>query len=187
MVQVGGGIHDASRYEDTPNLLPVVEPQGETLGAGTNHVQRTRQPDPLRQGSRCLELLRRLNDLGIDDRYRRVRAGRVKADFVKRAVEDVLEANEIAEQAFIETVAVLVVCGDIPHHFTEQVKPGQARVGACGPELLLPVKFRRRLAQGGSLEVENRCVIALVVNESQIGSGFQPAGTRTTNIRLYQK
>src|SRR5208337_835480 len=105
MVQVGGGIHDASRYEDTPNHLPVVEPQGETPGAGTNHVQRTRQPDPLRQGSRCLELLRRPNDPEIDDRYRRVRAGRVKADFVKRAVEDVLETNEIAEQAFIETVA----------------------------------------------------------------------------------
>src|SRR5208337_3660214 len=81
----------------------------------------------------------------------------------------------------IETVAVLVVCGDIPHHLTEQVKSGQARVGVCGPELLLLVKFRRRLAQGGSLEEENRCVIALVVNEPQIGSGFQPAGTRTTH------
>ena len=96
MVQLGSGIHDASRYEDTPNLLPVVEPQGETLGAGTDHVESTHHPHPLREGSRCLELLRRQNDLEVDDGRRDVWTRRVKSDIVKCAVENVLEAGEVA-------------------------------------------------------------------------------------------
>ena len=129
MVQVGSGIHDAPRNEDTPNLLPVVEPQGETLGAGTNHVERTHDPHPLREGSRRLELLRRRMTSGLMTAGGYVWTCRVESDILECAVEDVLEADEVAEQALVEAVAVLVVGGDIPHDVTEQIEPGQARVG----------------------------------------------------------
>jgi hypothetical protein len=47
MVEVGSGLYDVSRDEDAPNLLPVFESQGETLGAGTNQVECASDPNPL--------------------------------------------------------------------------------------------------------------------------------------------
>jgi hypothetical protein len=123
-----------------------------------------------------VELLRRLNDLGIDDCRRRYRAARVDADFRKRAVQDILESNQTTEQPLIKTVAVLVVCGDNSHNVTEQVQPSQARVGARGPKLVLLVEFRCRHAERGSLKIETGFVAALVVDEPKIGGSLQPSG-----------
>ena len=123
-----------------------------------------------------MELLRRLNDLGIDDCCSRVRSGRVDADFLKRAVQDILESNKMAEQALVQTVAVLVVGGDISHNVTEQVQPSQARGGVRAPKLVLLVEFRPRLAERGSLKLENGFVVALVVDEPKIGGSSQPSG-----------
>ena len=87
-----------------------------------------------------------------------------------------LKPTRWLEQPLVETVAVLVVGGDIPQHVAEQVEPGRTRVGAGGPELLLLVEVRRRLAERRDLEDEDGLVVALVVEEADVGGALSQRG-----------
>ena len=113
----------------TPRTSCPSSAAGQNSGCWHEPYRASRHPHPLRERGRFPELLRRKKYCRVDDSHRCIGTSRVKSDISKRVVENVLESEDVAEQALVKTVAVLIVISDIPHHVTEEVEPGQARVG----------------------------------------------------------
>jgi hypothetical protein len=93
------------------------------------------------------------------------------------SIESFSEAHNLAQKRRVETVAFRIASGHIGYKVSEQVKTRILRARQFTEHVRLAKQFFRRFPERRGFKNQHRLLIAVVTNETDVGSGVKPSRT----------